>query len=771
MSSDREDWFTQVNDDDPIGKLLSSIGASEQPEDDPTGETTGAGPTQPPITLQAPDADPEADVSELAHLSDAFSDDAGPGPSHDALAPEPPHEEAPSPSEAEIPGTDAEAGRADAGAGDADDHHHDHDRDRDHDVVLGHDELGVITPTPEELASWPPPSNDSLVDLFDDEDEDPYLPAVDATPVDAAHVDATPVDVSATEGTAVDLAEVQTSPDGTATNPAGSDDPFAATAAPEEAFTPPDPVPDESAALFAPPTPPDGATRRARVSSRSSELLDRALAKQRDADPSAQHPDAAVLSEPAPAPGAGAPEVPVAAALESAPGSVGHVTRRHSVPIPLYRAHTFSGEEMQRLWSLSDGISSIMSREPRVTQAVNKMVLTRDKALDYEQRQRLEHLVSPYLGNAGLGMRPDEASAAFGLAYDELIGLGPLGVPWRDDEVVEIMVDSWDRIVVERDGRLMETNLTFRNPTHAEEVARNLAQLVSDRALSPNDPLVTASLDKARVNLVYGSAVVGSGIAITLRKSRPLMDLDRLLDLGSLTVEMAEFLADAVAARATTMIVGGTGVGKTTLLNALSEFIPEHERIISIEDTFELQMKNRFWVRLQTKERASADDKVLVDQSALVRNALRMRPDRIVVGEIRDDRAAVDMLTAANTGHEGTLSTIHANSPEQMLNDRLAQMVRAGAHVPDDIAKSQIRAALDVVVQGTRVGSRRFISHISVLTDDSLQGNQLVPFPLFVGTPHSDGSVTYRRVGSLDSGADIVRRMREAGIDPSRWIS
>jgi pilus assembly protein CpaF len=657
MAPGKDDWITPIGDDgdDPIGRLLSSIGA-----------TVGDDETAPSVSPTSQPQREDANVSELAHLSDAFTD-----------------------------------GHRDGRH--ADGHHTD-----DHTGHLGADSSaptgGYHAPGGSGGSATELSGGDGLVDLFDDNDES---------------------------------------------------DPFAAHTATDDDFLPPTAVPDPSSELFAPPEPAVEASRSG-VADRSSALLDRARERQRDlGDTTAPSEVKAAVTAPA-----GELRRPTA-----------HLTRRPGAAIPLYRAHNFSADELQRLWSLADGISSIMSREPRVTQAVNKMVLTRDKALDYEQRQRLEHLVTPYLGGAGLGMRPDEAAAAFDLAYDELIGLGPLGVPWRDDEVVEVMVDAWDRIVIERDGRLMETNLTFRSPTHAEEVARNLAQLVSDRALSPNDPLVTASLDKARVNLVYGSAVVGSGLAITLRKSRPLMDLDRLLALDSLTVEMAEFLADAVAARATTMIVGGTGVGKTTLLNALSEFIPEHERIISIEDTFELQLRNRFWVRLQTKERASADDRVTVDQSALVRNALRMRPDRIVVGEIRDDRAAVDMLTAANTGHEGTLSTIHANSPEQMLNDRLAQMVRSGAHVPDDIAKSQINSALDVVVQGTRVGSRRFISAISVLTGDSLQGNVLVPFPLFVGSPHADGSVSFSRVGSLPEDTDIARRMREAGIDPTRWMN
>jgi pilus assembly protein CpaF len=309
------------------------------------------------------------------------------------------------------------------------------------------------------------------------------------------------------------------------------------------------------------------------------------------------------------------------------------------------------------------------------------------------------------------------------------------------------------------------TTARFRDPEHANSIARNLARMVSDRALSPTNPLVTAQLDGARVNFAYGP-VVSSGLAISLRKFRPLMGMAGLVQTGSLTGEMAEFLRDCVVSRATVLVSGGTGVGKTTMVNALSESIPDDERVITIEDSLELKLANRFVVSLQTKEQASRDDDALVDQESLLVNCLRMRPDRIIVGEIREGKAAAQMLRAANTGHDGTMTTIHANNVDAALNATLSNLVRAGSGVSDDIAKYQIADAFDLVVQGSRRRGRRFVSELAEVTSLSLgEGGRIVPRTVFRGLLGPTGEVVHERAGGIDPRGELAEKMAEAGID------
>lgn len=432
---------------------------------------------------------------------------------------------------------------------------------------------------------------------------------------------------------------------------------------------------------------------------------------------------------------------------------------------------------IDRLYGYVNQILGLVSSTPELHR-LNRMELTRDPSKDRQQRRLLQDAIAPQLVNSGIHIPiPAEIEPVFDLAYDEMIGIGPLGELWRNDAVTDILVDAWNRVVVEMNGRLVDTPVRFRDPEHARQVARNLAQKISDRALSDQSPLVTAELPGARVTFAMGP-IVRSGLSISLRKAQPLMGMARLLELGSINPEMRDFLAACVIARATILVSGGTGTGKTTMINALSEFIPTNERVVTIEDAFELALANKHVVSLQTKERASADDEVRITQEMLLVNTLRMRPDRIIVGEIRESEGARVMLQAANTGHDGTMTTIHANTPEAALNERLADMLRGAKNVPDDVAKREVSMAIDLVVQVTRRQGVRYLSAISVVDRSSVvsdsRSSTLVPTPIFLGElvpGPADGTPVpvFRRVGGVGTDTDLGVKLADAGFDLSLW--
>ena len=345
-----------------------------------------------------------------------------------------------------------------------------------------------------------------------------------------------------------------------------------------------------------------------------------------------------------------------------------------------------------------------------------------------------------------------------------------LGALWRDPSITEIMVDRWNKVTLERDGKLVDTSISFRDPDHANSVARSLALRLSDRAVSRSINLVTAELPSARVQFAYGPVVRG-GLSITIRKFRKLLGLEDLLRFRAIDQEMIDFLHAAVVARAGILISGGTGTGKTTIINLLSNFIPTHERVVTIEDAFELRLSNSHVVSLQTKEAASADDSVSVTLADLLRATLRMRPDRIIVGEIREGEGATVMLTAANTGHEGTMTTIHANSADMALNERLVDLVRQSRGSTDEAILRTIVSAFDIVVQVSR-GRRgnRYIAEIALVERASLRDGAIHPHPIFIGEDDEAGGARFRRVGSLGPETVLARKFVDANVDAERWI-
>ncbi|WP_322015025.1 CpaF family protein [Paraburkholderia sp. J12] len=324
--------------------------------------------------------------------------------------------------------------------------------------------------------------------------------------------------------------------------------------------------------------------------------------------------------------------------------------------------------------------------------------------------------------------------------YDEMFGFGPLEVLLRDPTVSDILVNTSKQTYVERRGRLELTDITFYDDAHLMKVIEKIVSRVG-RRIDESSPMVDARLpDGSRVNaIIPPSAVDGPLVSIRRFAVNPLQVPD-LISLQTLTPPMAEVLDGLARAKVNILISGGTGSGKTTLLNVLSGFIPNDERIVTIEDAAELQLRQQHVLRLETRP-PNIEGRGEITQRSLVRNALRMRPDRIILGEVRGAEA-LDMLNAMNTGHEGSLATIHANTPRDALT-RLENMISlAGLALPPKTMRQQIASAITVVVQAARLtDGRRKIMSISEIT--GLEGDVVNMQEIF----------TFRRTGIDSTGA------------------
>jgi pilus assembly protein CpaF len=295
---------------------------------------------------------------------------------------------------------------------------------------------------------------------------------------------------------------------------------------------------------------------------------------------------------------------------------------------------------------------------------------------------------------------------------DDILGYGPIQMYLDDPTVTEIMVNAEELIYIERDGKLIETDTRFMSRQHLRRVIDRIVTGVG-RRIDESSPLVDARLaDGSRVNVIIPPLAV-DGPVLTIRKfAADPFQVQDLIEMGSMTQLVADLCSAAVEGKLNIMVTGGTGTGKTTLLNVLSGFIPESERIVTIEDAIELQLHQDHVVRLESRP-ANVEGRGEVTIRDLVRNALRMRPDRIIVGEARGGEA-LDMLQAMNTGHDGSLTTIHANSPRDGLSRLETMVLMAGVDLPSRAIREQISSALDLIVHLTRLrdGSRR-ITHIT----------------------------------------------------------
>lgn len=311
---------------------------------------------------------------------------------------------------------------------------------------------------------------------------------------------------------------------------------------------------------------------------------------------------------------------------------------------------------------------------------------------------------------------------------DDLLGFGVLQPLLDDPDINEIMVNGPKLVFIERKGKLVKTNITFEND---EQVIRLIDKIILPlgRRIDHDSPTVDARLpDGSRVNAVIPPVTI-DGPTITIRKfQKEKFTIEQLINFGTITKNMAEFVRACVVSRLNCIISGGTGSGKTTLLNVLSGFIPEDERIVTIEDAAELKLQQEHVVRMEAKP-ANSEGRNAVTIRDLVKNALRMRPDRIVVGEVRSGEA-LDMLQAMNTGHDGSLTTLHSNSPRDTISRLETMCLMAGVDLPLKVVREQIAAAVDLIIHQSRLrdGTRRVVSITEV---SGMEGDTVVMTEIF----------------------------------------
>ncbi len=311
---------------------------------------------------------------------------------------------------------------------------------------------------------------------------------------------------------------------------------------------------------------------------------------------------------------------------------------------------------------------------------------------------------------------------------DEMLGFGAIQPLLDDPDISEVMVNGPKKVYIERDGKLIRTGITFENDT---QVLRLIDRIILPlgRRIDADSPTVDARLpDGSRVNAIVPPVAI-DGPSITIRKFRTgKLTMEKLIELGSITQNIADFLRACVIARFNILVSGGTGSGKTTLLNLLSSYIPETERVVTIEDAAELQLQQEHVVRLETKP-PSVEGTGMVTVRDLVRNSLRMRPDRIIVGECRGGEA-LDMLQAMNTGHDGSLTTLHANTPRDALSRLETMSLMAGVEMPIKVIREQAASAIDLIVQISRMrdGTRKLTQVTEVA---GMEGDTIVMTDIF----------------------------------------
>lgn len=338
---------------------------------------------------------------------------------------------------------------------------------------------------------------------------------------------------------------------------------------------------------------------------------------------------------------------------------------------------------------------------------------------------------------------------------DETVGLGPINSLVNNPEVSEIMVNGPNQVYVEQKGKLVLTDIKFRDNEHVMHIIEKIVAPIG-RRIDESSPMVDARLPNgSRVNAVIPPLAI-DGPSITIRKfSEHPFTIKDLINFNTLDANMAMFIKACVEARLNVVVSGGTGSGKTTTLNVLSSFIPDDERIVTIEDAAELQLGQEHVIRLETRP-ANIEGKGAITIRDLVRNSLRMRPDRIVVGEVRGGEA-LDMLQAMNTGHDGSLTTGHANSPRDMIARLETMVLMAGMELPVRAIREQIASAVDVIVQQSRLkdGSRK-ITHITEVV--GMEGDVITLQDIFI----------YKQSGKDDKGR-MVGEFKNTGIRPKFW--
>jgi pilus assembly protein CpaF len=346
----------------------------------------------------------------------------------------------------------------------------------------------------------------------------------------------------------------------------------------------------------------------------------------------------------------------------------------------------------------------------------------------------------------------DEREGLVGQILDEIFGLGPIEPLMKDPEVSDILVNTWKQVIIERHGKLESTEIQFQDDRHLLQVIDRIVSAVG-RRIDDSSPMVDARLpDGSRVNAIIKPLAI-DGAHLSIRKfKRDALSGEDLLRLESLNEPMLELLKGIVKSRLNVLISGGTGSGKTTLLNILSSFIPHDERIVTIEDSAELQLRQPHVVRLETRP-PNIEGEGQVSQRLLLVNALRMRPDRIIMGEVRGAES-VDMLQAMNTGHDGSLTTLHANTPRDALSRLETMISMASLNLPEKAMRQQTASAIQVVIQTARLsdGTRK-VTQISEIT--GMEGDVVTMQDIFV----------FDRAGTAEGGK-VMGRFAASGIRP-----
>ena len=381
-----------------------------------------------------------------------------------------------------------------------------------------------------------------------------------------------------------------------------------------------------------------------------------------------------------------------------------------------------------------------------------------------EVQGAITSVVKAYLAEEKILLNADETSALIVEIGDELTGLGPLEPFFKDPTVSDVLVNTYKNIYVERRGLLYKTKGRFTDDAHLRNIIDRIISRVG-RRIDESMPMVDARLaDGSRVNAIIPPLALDGPILSIRRFAVTPLKVEDLINYKTITPEIATFLAGCVKAKLNIMISGGTGSGKTTLLNVLSAFIPDNERIITIEDSAELQLQQEHVVRLETRP-ASIEGNGTVTQRDLVRNSLRMRPDRIIIGEVRGAES-FDMLQAMNTGHEGSLTTIHANTPRDSLTRLESMILMTGTHLPEQAMRFMISSALDLIIQVSRTtdGSRKVTSLCEVV---GTEGQVITLQDIFVYEKRGigkDGKVlgSFRATGIRPK---FVDRLEMAGIE------
>jgi pilus assembly protein CpaF len=419
----------------------------------------------------------------------------------------------------------------------------------------------------------------------------------------------------------------------------------------------------------------------------------------------------------------------------------------------------------------TNGASSLKSYQDLKTtlhrELLNKIDLERLTSLqDLRARTQVQSVIYDLIGNSTVPLSAVEKERICREVLHEVFGLGPLEPLLQDPTITDILVNTHRQVYVERGGLLELTNVVFKDSAHLRHIIDKIVSNVG-RRVDESSPMCDARLDDgSRVNVVIPPLAIDGPVMSIRRFGRTPVGIEQLLASRALTPPILELLKAAVKARLNLVISGGTGAGKTTLLNVLSGFIPARERIVTIEDSAELQLQQPHVVRMECRP-PNVEGKGAVRQRELVINALRMRPDRIVVGEVRGGEA-LDMLQAMNTGHDGSLTTIHANNPRDAISRLETMSLMAELNLPDRAIRQQIVSAVSLIVQVARLsdGSRRItqISEITGVDDDMVKLQDIFVFERLGISPENRVLGRFRATGLRPTFED---RLRASGIQLS----